>query len=200
MQLVLIIVAALIVLALLAFPRAAKSAQQPPAPQNIAPNASLFRQWPSKYPGGTLYVELDGASKDPAKMTINAGSPGSKDTWKCSDVLLTASMPTGVVATAHPAVVGTECVASMKVPAGTPLTLNADFSHAGGWVESVAGDKASPLVVSEKVGADHIVHKHIAGVKYEDITVVAGNKYTVKTVIGLYQPQIPAQQINPSPK
>ncbi len=29
-------------------------------------------------------------------------------------------------------------------------------------------------MVSEKVGPDHIVHKHIAGVKYEDITVNCG--------------------------
>ncbi len=214
MQFVLILVAAILVLVLLAFPRIAKSSQ-PPAPQNVAPNASLFRQWPSKYPGGMLYVDigavpkiqnvsmpaLDAGSKDAAKMKISSNaSSGLKDKWICADVLLTASLPTGVVATANPSVVGTECVASMKVPAGTPLTLNADFSHAGGWVETVAGDKANPLVVTEKVGPDNVVHKHIGGVKYEDITVAAGAKYTVKTTIGLYQPQLPAPQINASPK
>jgi len=43
-----------------------------------------------------------------------------------------------------------------------------------GWVSSVEGGHATADVVSEKVGPDHIVHKHIAGVKYEDITVNCG--------------------------
>jgi phage tail-like protein len=43
-----------------------------------------------------------------------------------------------------------------------------------GWVSSVEGGQATSDVVSEKVGPDHIVHKHIAGVKYEDISVSCG--------------------------
>jgi len=43
-----------------------------------------------------------------------------------------------------------------------------------GWVQSVEGGHATSDVVSEKIGSDHIIHKHIAGVKYEDITVNCG--------------------------
>jgi phage tail-like protein len=40
-----------------------------------------------------------------------------------------------------------------------------------GWIMSAEGGGATSDVVSEKIGPDHIVHKHLAGVKYEDITV-----------------------------
>src|SRR5438477_6674216 len=43
-----------------------------------------------------------------------------------------------------------------------------------GWVQSVEGGHATSDVITEKVGPDHIQHKHIAGVKYEDITVNCG--------------------------
>ena len=43
-----------------------------------------------------------------------------------------------------------------------------------GWVSSVEGGHATSDVVVEKLGADHIQRKHIAGVKYEDITVNCG--------------------------
>jgi hypothetical protein len=43
-----------------------------------------------------------------------------------------------------------------------------------GIVNSAEGGMASADVVAEKPGADGIVHKHLAGVKYEDITVVCG--------------------------
>ncbi len=43
-----------------------------------------------------------------------------------------------------------------------------------GFLVSVDGGTATSDVVSEKVGSDHIVHKHIAGVKYEDITITCG--------------------------
>jgi phage tail-like protein len=43
-----------------------------------------------------------------------------------------------------------------------------------GWLQSVEGGGATSDVVSEKLGPDHIVHKHLAGVKYEDITVNCG--------------------------
>jgi len=43
-----------------------------------------------------------------------------------------------------------------------------------GWVGSVEGGHATSDVVSEKLGPDHIVHKHIGGVKYEDISVSCG--------------------------
>ncbi len=43
-----------------------------------------------------------------------------------------------------------------------------------GWVWSVEGGHATSDVVVEKLGCDHIQKKHIAGVKYEDITVSCG--------------------------
>ena len=43
-----------------------------------------------------------------------------------------------------------------------------------GWLTSLEGGQAVGDVVTEKVSPDHIAHKHIAGVKYEDITVNCG--------------------------
>ena len=43
-----------------------------------------------------------------------------------------------------------------------------------GFVESVEGGYATSDVVVEKIGPDRIVHKHIAGVKYEDISMTCG--------------------------
>jgi phage tail-like protein len=43
-----------------------------------------------------------------------------------------------------------------------------------GWVQSVEGGQATADVVNEKVGPDHIVHKHISNVKYEDISLNCG--------------------------
>lgn len=51
------------------------------------------------------------------------------------------------------------------------LDLNGDFA---GWIQSAEGGQASADVVTEKLGSDIIWHKHIAGVKYEDITVNCG--------------------------
>jgi hypothetical protein len=43
-----------------------------------------------------------------------------------------------------------------------------------GFVQSFEGGSAVGDVVVEKVGPDHIAHKHIAGVRFEDITVAVG--------------------------
>ena len=43
-----------------------------------------------------------------------------------------------------------------------------------GWLHSVDGGGAVSDVVTEKLGPDPIARKHIAGVKYEDITVTCG--------------------------
>ncbi len=43
-----------------------------------------------------------------------------------------------------------------------------------GWIHSAEGGHASADVVVEKPGPDRVVHKHITGVKYEDITVTCG--------------------------
>lgn len=43
-----------------------------------------------------------------------------------------------------------------------------------GWISSIEGGHATSDVVVEKVGADMIQHKHLAGVKYEDISVSCG--------------------------
>jgi hypothetical protein len=40
-----------------------------------------------------------------------------------------------------------------------------------GWIKGVQGGVAFADVVTEKLGGDHIAKKHIAGVKYEDISV-----------------------------
>jgi phage tail-like protein len=51
------------------------------------------------------------------------------------------------------------------------LELDGQFA---GWIESVEGGHATADVVVEKMGPDRIQHKHIAGLKYEDITVNVG--------------------------
>jgi len=43
-----------------------------------------------------------------------------------------------------------------------------------GWVWSAEGGHATSDVVQEKLGPDHIIKKHIAGVKYEDLSVSCG--------------------------
>jgi len=43
-----------------------------------------------------------------------------------------------------------------------------------GWISSIEGGHATSDVVVEKLGADMIQHKHLAGVKYEDISVSCG--------------------------
>jgi hypothetical protein len=43
-----------------------------------------------------------------------------------------------------------------------------------GWVFSADGGTASADVVTEKMGPDHLARKHLAGVKYDDITVTCG--------------------------
>jgi hypothetical protein len=43
-----------------------------------------------------------------------------------------------------------------------------------GWVQDASGGHATSDVISEKIGPDHVIHKHIAGVKYEDITIHCG--------------------------
>ncbi len=47
-----------------------------------------------------------------------------------------------------------------------------------GWVNSVEGGGATADVITEKIGADHFAKKHIANVKYEDITVICGTGMT----------------------
>jgi len=46
--------------------------------------------------------------------------------------------------------------------------------HPGGWLFSAEGGAATSDVVTEKLGPDHIQKKHIAGVKYEDISFSFG--------------------------
>ena len=56
---------------------------------------------------------------------------------------------------------------------GTRYGLELDGQFAG-WIESAQGGDATAPVVLEKLGADNIQHKHLAGVKYEDIVVSCG--------------------------
>jgi len=51
--------------------------------------------------------------------------------------------------------------------------LDMGGQHAG-WLHSAEGGQPKAEVTVEKLGPDHIAKKHIAGVKYEDITVVCG--------------------------
>jgi len=57
--------------------------------------------------------------------------------------------------------------------AGAKYGIELDGQFAG-WIESAQGGGATSDVVLEKLGADHIQHKHLAGVKYEDIVVSCG--------------------------
>lgn len=47
-------------------------------------------------------------------------------------------------------------------------------NKAGGWLFSIEGGMATAEVVNEKIGPEHLIHKHISTVKYEDITVTCG--------------------------
>jgi phage tail-like protein len=51
------------------------------------------------------------------------------------------------------------------------LDLDGKFA---GWIKSVEGGYATADVIVEKVATDLIWHKHIAGVKYDDITLSCG--------------------------
>ena len=63
--------------------------------------------------------------------------------------------------------------AMRPAPRGARCALELGGAFVGD-VLSVEGGQAKADVVEEKVGPDHIVHKHIAGVKYEDITITCG--------------------------
>src|SRR5947209_7033946 len=53
------------------------------------------------------------------------------------------------------------------------FALELDGINAG-WLFNAEGGQAGADVVTEKLGPDHIAKKHIAGVKYDDITLVFG--------------------------
>ena len=56
---------------------------------------------------------------------------------------------------------------------GGKFALELDGKEAG-WLSSAEGGYAMSDVIEEKLGPDAIVRKHIAGVKYEDLTVECG--------------------------
>ena len=65
-----------------------------------------------------------------------------------------------------------------------------------GWISSIEGGHATSDVVVEKLGADKNQQKHIAGVKYEDITVACGtgmSKAFYKWIQASLRPQARAQ-------
>jgi len=47
-----------------------------------------------------------------------------------------------------------------------------------GWLFSAEGGTATGIVVNEKIGPDRVIKKHIAGIRYEDITVTCGTGMT----------------------
>ena len=59
------------------------------------------------------------------------------------------------------------------VPGPVLIALTLDGTAAGA-LRSFEGGHPEADVVTEKLGADHIIHKHIGGVKYEDISVSCG--------------------------
>jgi len=64
--------------------------------------------------------------------------------------------------------------ASARPFAGGHIALTLNEGQAAGFLSSAAGGNAFADVVNEKLGADGVVHKHLAGVKYEDIAISAG--------------------------
>jgi len=62
-----------------------------------------------------------------------------------------------------------------QLAGGYAIELN---GVSAGWVYSAAGGSAAADVVPEKIGPDRIVRKHIANVKYEDITIQCGTAMT----------------------
>src|SRR5438128_6047767 len=68
---------------------------------------------------------------------------------------------------------GASSASADKRAAATKFLLDLGKDTAG-WVMSAEGGYATSEVVVEKLGTDQIAHKHIAGVKYEEIEVNAG--------------------------
>lgn len=68
-----------------------------------------------------------------------------------------------------------------QVPAPSRATASSKFAlvidgATVGWVQSVEGGHATSDVVTDKRVPDNVVHKHLAGVKYEDIKVTFGRE------------------------
>lgn len=61
---------------------------------------------------------------------------------------------------------------------GGKYNLTFDGQTDAGWIKSVEGGNATADVVVEKMGADHIARKHLATVKYEDISFQCGTGMT----------------------
>jgi hypothetical protein len=115
----------------------------------------------------------------------------------CTDMEIAASTPGAILGRAQPQDVNGDCVYSMKVPSGTPFDLYIKFGPSL-WVESVEGGQATADVVTEKIGPDHIMHKHIAGVKYATLKIY--EKWKPQLSLDEYAPQVPAlvgQPISP---
>jgi phage tail-like protein len=53
------------------------------------------------------------------------------------------------------------------------FAIDVDGVNAG-WVSSVEGGQAWSEVITERVGVDHLQHKHVGGVKYEDLSISCG--------------------------
>jgi len=65
-----------------------------------------------------------------------------------------------------------------RVYTGGKYNLTFDGQTDAGWIKSVEGGNATADVVVEKMGADHIARKHLATVKYEDISFQCGTGMT----------------------
>jgi hypothetical protein len=97
----------------------------------------------------------------------------------------TAAGATGVAVGA--AVWGTGTAAAAMLPQGGAQPLMAEkrgfvsgkfalelSGTNAGWVQDTEGGNATADVVNEKLGTDHLIRKHIAGVKYEEFALTLG--------------------------
>ena len=70
-------------------------------------------------------------------------------------------------------VAGQRPIADGRVYAAGRFALELD-SVSAGWLNSAEGGHATADVVTERLGADRIVHKHLGGVRFEDFIVECG--------------------------
>jgi len=87
--------------------------------------------------------------------------------------MVKASLCAGVLSVVSAGAIASDAAESRRAYVAGKYELVLDQAGSG-FVSSVAGGGATSDVVLEKVGPDHVVHKHLAGVKYEDVSVTCG--------------------------
>src|SRR5688572_5884613 len=89
------------------------------------------------------------------------------------DFLKQVGVGAAAVAAITKATEQTAVAAEQRSHTGGKFLLELDGQHAG-WLYSIEGGQATSDVVNEKLGTDGVIRKHIAGVKYEDISIQCG--------------------------